>query len=221
MKRLRRLTGLRGLTPISRVFGLDRGKAIDRFYIESFLAEHAQRIHGCALEVGDSTYTRRFGGERVTRSDVLHAEAGHEGTTIQADLTHADQFPPDTYDCIILTQTLQHIYDLEAAVRSLHHALRVGGSVLVTLPGISQISRYDADRWGDLWRFTEQSARRLFETAFVPEKIVVASYGNVYAAASFLYGLAAEELSSEELAHADRDYPVTVSVVATKARHDG
>ena len=52
--------------PISRNFGLDRGTAIDRYYIEKFLAEHAADITGHVLEVGDDAYSRRF-GSNITR----------------------------------------------------------------------------------------------------------------------------------------------------------
>jgi hypothetical protein len=67
-----RFGSLRRVTPISRQFGLDRGQAIDRYYIESFLARHATDIRGRVLEIGDDSYTRKFGDGCVTRSDVLH-----------------------------------------------------------------------------------------------------------------------------------------------------
>jgi hypothetical protein len=35
-----RWSNLRQTTPISRVFGLDRGQAIDRYYIEAFLQHY-------------------------------------------------------------------------------------------------------------------------------------------------------------------------------------
>jgi hypothetical protein len=62
---------LRRTTPISREFGLDRGQPTDRYYIESFLARQAGAIRGHALEVADNSYTRKYGGGRVTTSDVL------------------------------------------------------------------------------------------------------------------------------------------------------
>src|SRR6185503_10982321 len=49
---------LRRLTPISRVFGFDRGTPVDRYYIENFLADNASDIRGRVLEVGDDSYTR-------------------------------------------------------------------------------------------------------------------------------------------------------------------
>ncbi len=88
--------------------------------------------------------------------------------------------------------------------------------LLATFPGISQISRSDMDRWGDYWRFTSLSAKRLFEEAFPPGNVSVEAHGNVLAAVAFLHGLAAEELRPEELDHRDPDYEVLITVRAAK-----
>jgi SAM-dependent methyltransferase len=211
---------LRRLTPVSRVFGFDRGLCIDRYYIENFLAHHAADIHGRVLEIGDDAYTRRFGGERVTRSDVLHAVAGNPKATVVADLTCADHIPADTFDCIIVTQTLPFVYDVRAALGHVHRILKPGGVLLATFPGISQISRYDMDRWGDYWRFTDAAARRLFGDVFGPASVTINTYGNVLAACAFLHGLAAHELKQEELDYHDPDYQVTITVRAGRVKED-
>ena len=89
-----------------------------RYYTDMcFLPQYAEDIRGHVLEIGDSRYTFRFGGQQVVHSDVLHAKAGNKDATIIADIAEP------------------------------------GGSLLLTVPGISQIARYD-DHWGDYWRFT-------------------------------------------------------------------
>jgi len=133
-----------------------------------------------------------------------------------ADLTCGDHIPPDTFDCIILTQTLQFIYEVEAAVMTLYRILKPGGILLATFAGISQISRWDMDRWGHYWNFTTLSAQRLFERSFPAEKIKVEAYGNVLAAMALLYGLASQELLQEELDHHDPDYELLIVVRAVK-----
>lgn len=207
---------LRRTEPVSRQFGAERGQPVDRWYIERFLAEHARDIRGRVLEVGGDTYTRRFGGDHVTRAEVLHAEAGNPRATFVGDLSNAASVPADAFDCVVLTQTLHLIDDVPAAVRTVHRVLRPGGVLLATLPGISQVSRYDMERWGDRWRFTTLSARELFERAFVGDGVDVRAHGNVLAATAFLQGLAAEELTPGELAHHDADYPVLITVRAEK-----
>jgi len=212
-----RFGSLRRLTPVSRKFGWDRGGLpVDRYYIERFLAQNARDIAGHVLEVRDDGYTRKFGGERVVRADVLHPVPGNPKATIVADLTQAEQIPGDTFDCIVLTQVLPFIPDVQAAIRTLHRILRPGGVVLATMPGISQIVRYDMDRWGDYWRFTSLSARRLFECAFPQGEVRVESHGNVLVATAFLQGLSSRDLRSEELEYHDPDYEVLITVRATK-----
>jgi glycosyltransferase involved in cell wall biosynthesis/SAM-dependent methyltransferase len=208
---------LRRLMPMSRIFGFDRGLPIDRYYIERFLGDHAADIRGHVLEIGDSSYTRRFGGDRVTRSDVLHAVDGNPQATLVADLTCADHLPSAAFDCIICTQTLMFIYDIRAALQALCRMLKPQGVLLVTVAGVShQISREDMDRWGDYWRFTSLSVRRLFEEIFPPTNIEVRAEGNVLASIAFLHGLVVDDLRKEELDHCDPDYEVSIGVRAVK-----
>lgn len=209
----------RRLTPISNNFGFDRGLPIDRYYIENFLLHNSGTIKGRVLELLDNTYTVRFGGDRVTQSDTLHAPMGNidPSVSIVADLTRADIIPSDSFDCIILTQTLQFIYDFRAAIETVHRILKPGGVLLLTIPGIAQISREDMDLWGEYWRFTRLSSQRLFEKVFSPADIEVKSYGNVLAATAFLYGLATEELRQSELDFYDPNYEVIITVKAIKS----
>jgi hypothetical protein len=216
-----RFGNLRRLTPLSRQFGYDRGRPIDRHYIEHFLGIHASDIHGHVLEIADDTYTREFGGERVCVSDVLHVAPGQPQATIVGDLTCEDTLPAGTFDCVILTQTLQFIYDVPAALRTINRALKPGGVLLATFPGITPISRYDMERWGHFWSFTTLSGRRLFEESCSWASVQVESFGNVLTAAAVLYGLATEELRPEELDHHDPDYEVIIAVRATKADSEG
>lgn len=202
--------------PISRTFGFDRGSCIDRRYIEAFLEREQTLIRGRVLEIAESTYTRRFGANRVTQSDVLFTESGHRNGTLVGDLTRAETLPANAFDCVLLTQTLQHIYDMHTAVQMLFGILQRGGSVLATMPGISHISRFDMDRWGDFWRFTTASAARLFGGVFGESNVLVESWGNAYAAVGLLHGLAVKDLDAAKLDVHDRDYQVIVTVVATK-----
>ena len=136
--------------------------------------------------------------------------------TIVGDLAIGKNIPESAFDCIIMTQTIQMIYEIKVALQNAIKALKSGGTLLVTVPGISQISRYDMDRWGDYWRFTTASAQHLFEEFFPPEKVTVESYGNIMVACAFLHGLAVHELKPEELDFNDPDYQVLVTVRAVK-----
>jgi SAM-dependent methyltransferase len=206
---------LRRLTPISPEFGYDRGLPVDRFYIERFLAGRRSDIRGRVLEIGDDGYTRRFGSELVTRREVMHLHAGRAGTTIVADLAVADDVASESFDCLILTQTLHLVYDVRAALRNAYRILRPDGVVLATFPGISHKS---GDEWAAhwCWAFTSLSATRLFHEAFPPGAVTVETQGNVLAATAFLHGIAAQELSREELEVRDPRYEVVIAVRASK-----
>ena len=209
---------LRRLTPISRSFGFERGQPVDRYYIEQFLGQHAADIHGRVLEVGDDHYTRHFGGDRVQRADVLDLPREDGRATLVADLQDAAHIPGNVFDCIIFTQTLQYIFRLETAVASLHRLLRPGGVLLGTFPVISQICRFDMDRWGDYWRFTSASIHRLLTAVFPEERLTVTAHGNVLTAVSFLHGLSAHELTAEELDFHDPDYQLLITARAVKVK---
>jgi len=205
------------LHPVSTSFGNDRGQPIDRYYIENFLSQHKNDIHGRVLEIGDNTYTRNFGGDKVKQSDILHVK-GTSSATIVADITRADNISSNLFDYIIPTQTLQFIYDLPSAISHLHRILKPDGVLLTTMPGLSQISRYDMDRWGEFWRFTTQSAQQLFEREFTGKNVQVRAYGNVLIAIALLHGLAVEELKPEYFNYQDPDYQVLITVRAVKSQ---
>ena len=209
---------LRRLKPIDPNFGFARGQVIDRYYIEKFLAAHAGDIKGRVLELGDSSYTNKFGGDKVTRSDVLHYVAGNPKATIIGDLTKADNIESNTFDCIIFTQSLQMIYDARSALKHIHRILKPNGVLLATAHGTSKICRVlGVDPWGEYWRFTAQSSKIMFEEFFKSGNVKVVPYGNVLTAISFLHGLVAQDLTPEELDYTDPKYEVLIGVRALKS----
>ena len=201
--------------PVSWNYGFSRGEPIDRLYIERFLKRHRAVIRGRVLEVEERTYTNQFGGRKVTHSDVLHVSHDHPGATVVADLTDAPHIPSDQYDCVILTQTLQYIYDTRAALRTLHRILRPGGSLLATFPGLSRTSDplWSASWY---WNFTSCSAKRLFGEVFNQRKLKVEGFGNLFVATAFLYGLVQADISQEDFTHNDEGFEITIGVCARK-----
>jgi SAM-dependent methyltransferase len=206
---------LRRLTPISRDFGMDRGLPLDRVYIESFLERRRADVRGRVLEIGEDTYTRRFGAERVTQTDVLHVHERNPRATFVGDLATADHIPTEAFDCIILTQTLQYIYELRPAIRTLHRILKPGGVLLATAPGTTSVAtRSEWPTW--YWSFTENALRRLLGEVFPEDALALETHGNVLVAMSFLHGLAAEELTAKERDTPDPDFPIVMTARAVK-----
>jgi SAM-dependent methyltransferase len=206
---------LRRLRPVSREFGYDRGLPIDRYYIERFLETHREDVNGRTLEIGDDEYTRRYGGDRTTRRDVLHVHDRNPAATIVGDLADAPQIADGTFDCIVVTQTLHLIYDVDRAVATLQRILRTGGVVLATFPGISQLS---GDEWSRTWSwgFDSRLARRLFASRFGEHNVTVEAHGNSLTAVAFLQGLATVELTPAQLGVEEADCELLVAVRAVK-----
>jgi SAM-dependent methyltransferase len=202
---------LRRMAPVSRC-GWQRGTPIDRFYIESFLAEHTSDIGGHVLEVKDSNYTQLF-GSGVTHFDVLDINPKNPKATLIADLTAADKIPEGQFDCFILTQTLQYILDPHLAVAHAKRILKPGGVLLATVPSVM---RKD-DSAVDFWRFTAAACEQLFTRCFGPGNVTVEPRGNLVSTVAFLSGMAKEELRKSELEYNDDSYPVVVCVRAVKA----
>jgi SAM-dependent methyltransferase len=217
-----RFGSLRRLTPISSDFGWDRGQPIDRYYIADFMRRHGRggeqapgAISGRVLEIGDDTYASDFSSKDLDQVDVLDPSGENPRANVIADLTDAPQIPSNTYDCVICTQTLLLIYDLRAAIRTIHRILKPGGTLLATVPGISPATPEMAT-WGDHWRLTSVSARRLLEELFDPLTTTIETYGNVLASAAFLYGLSAQDLRREELDTRDPKYEFLIAIKAVK-----
>ncbi|MEP1123476.1 MAG: methyltransferase domain-containing protein [Ilumatobacter sp.] len=211
-----RFGDLRRTTPISSDFGYARGGPVDRYYIEGFLERHAGDIRGRVLEVGDASYTHRFGGSRVVQADVLHIDPAAAGVTFVGDLADGSMLPDDAFDCIVLTQTLHLIFDYVAALRTLERILVPGGVLLLTVPGISNIA---TDEWGDTWyySFTHHALGRACDAVFGRDRSEVESHGNVLSALAFLHGLGQDELTEAELDEQHVEYSIVNAVKVTKA----
>jgi SAM-dependent methyltransferase len=214
-----RFGSLRRLEPISRDWGDDRGGPIDRYYVMQFLDRHREDVRGRVLEIAEDVYANAFGDGRVEKIDILQYHEGeHPRATFVGDLSDAPHLPSDAFDCVILTQTLQLIYDLRGAVRTVHRILKPGGVVLVSVPGITPVNRQDRESWGNYWcwSFTARSVRLLFAEHFPEDAMEIRTHGNVLAATSFLHGLGRTELTKRELEHEDPDYEMLITLRAQK-----
>ncbi|MEO7962104.1 MAG: glycosyl transferase family 2, partial [Ginsengibacter sp.] len=103
----------------------------------------------------------------------------------------------------------------KAALRTCHRILKPGGVLLLTVPGITPI---DHDEWNSTWywSFTDKVMRLLMHETFPAAEVAVETFGNVYAAGTFLYGMGLEEVSTKKLDQVDPHYPVIITVKAQK-----
>lgn len=173
-------------------------------------------MRGRVLEVGGRRYTEMFGGEKVVCGEVFDINPLNQAATIVGDLGVAGSLPEEAFDCIIVTQTLQYVYDLDTAMENLHRALAPDGTLLITVPGISPIGKGDTQSW--YWEFTELSLKTMLIGRFGDGNVRSQSYGNVFAAICFLTGLSLAEVEAEKLHFKDERYPVAVVACARKTR---
>lgn len=203
--------------PVDAYFGRKRGEPVDRYYIEQFLDKRKQYIRGKCLEIAEDTYTKQFGGKRVKASIMLHVE-GWGNNVVKGNLETGEGISAESYDTMIITQTLMCIYDVESAVKNIYKGLKKGGSALITVSGISQIARYDDDNWGMFHSFYMSGLKRIFYPVFGEENVEIIHYGNVKTAMAFLYGAVREELSEDDFDSIDIDYPVIYGIHVTKSK---
>ena len=206
------------LTPISAVWGIDRGLPVDRFFITRFLHAHRTDMRGRVLEVKDRNYATSIGGVPSRQVDVLDIDATNPHVTLRVDLEQPVFTPDPVFDCFILTQTLHIIYDIRTALRNAVRMLAPRGVLLCTIPAVSRVNDENGGlESGDYWRLTAAAARRLLaETADVAS-VEIETYGNVQVCAAFLYGLAADELEEDVLRHVDPWFPLVHCIRAVKA----
>lgn len=143
-------------------------EAYDRYYINDYVRRHKNEIHGDVLEFcgGEVVYAEKY-GEGVGRIDLM-AKKGLENAfpdaDIYADLEDASTLPEMRYDCIVATQVIMYMYDLETVMDNLKRMLRPGGTLLLTVPGpLSDSSPHSVARY---WSFSEAALKRLCKDTF-------------------------------------------------------
>jgi SAM-dependent methyltransferase len=204
----------RSTRPISDNYGFDRGRPIDRHYIDRFFAAFAADISGDVLEIQEAVYSRRH-GSNLNSLNILDIDPDNENASIVADLAAAGEVASDSFDCFVLPQTLQFIFDTRSAIYHAHRILRPGGVLLATVPALARIDPelYDSD----FWRFTPASCERFFAEHFGRENLMIGSHGNALACTAFLNGMSVEEFSPAELDPVDSYFPLILTIRARKA----
>lgn len=201
--------------PVSNQFGCDRGKPIDRYFIEKFLKTNSAFIKGDVLEIAENTYTKQFGKD-IT-SSLIFTYDKQNPADVTGDLCDTSTLKSNSANCFICTQTFNFIYDFESVIKGAHFILKPGGTLLATVACMAPISKYDADRWGDFWRFTPQGCEAVFGKIFGKDNVEVKPMGNSAAASLFMKGYALEDLGNNvDLDYNDELFPLVIGIKAIK-----
>lgn len=200
------------IQPVSTKYGFDRGKPIDRHFIEKFIGEHKHLVKGHCLEVVDDTYIRMFGGKAVEKADVIDIFVTKQAS-IHGDLRDlTNVVKSNTFDCIIITQTLHVNDDFESAIKECYRILKPGGTMLATFPTISPTWNLKIN----MWRLSVKSANYVFSKYFDKSNIRVKGYGSKVSSLLFWTGFAIEDISPSDLEKQDESFPTLIGIKATK-----
>jgi SAM-dependent methyltransferase len=194
--------------PFSEQWGTERGTPIDRVFIEAFLAEHRRDVRGRVLEVKEVRYATTF-GTGVTSSHVVDIDPKNAAASIVADLAVPSSLPAQRFDCAIITQTLQFVSDLDAALRNIYDALAPGGVALITMPAVSRLEVTLASE--ERWRVLPRGLEALIARSCPGSTGEVRGYGGLPTCLGFLLSLGAEELDRSDLDHHDEHFPLLVA----------
>lgn len=200
---------LKKTVPICQAFGLTRGTPVDRYYLNQFLQEIRHEIMGNVLEIGGTPKDKDFYQiEGVSSYKILNLEPGL-GVDIVGDVHDPSIIKSDLFDTIIIFNVLEHCYAPWIAVENIYKWLKKGGKCFAMVPSAIRVHATPMDYWRPLpnafsWMFKEYSNSRLYV------------YGNPMTVLASYYGIAMEELTSEELNAFHPDYPVATCIVAEK-----
>ena len=65
------------------------------------------------LEIAENSYSKKYGGSKVYRFEILHAKPDNPKATFVGDLTDSSTLPENKIDCFICTQTLNFIFNVQ------------------------------------------------------------------------------------------------------------
>lgn len=204
------------LKPLSYNYGTSRGgHSIARYYIEIFIEEQREFIKGTVMEIGDGRYSV-LGGEAVKNLLILSLNDEKKEHYVKGNLETGEGLQENSLDCLILTNVLSSLFDIQAAVRNIGKSLKKGGRAIITVPGIAALYRVQYETYGQFWRFTPSGVMQLLKQYIPDAKIAIKEYGNVKTSVAFLYGMTVEDLTKEELEYRDSCYPMVIGICLEK-----
>lgn len=198
--------------PFSEQFGFSRGTPIDRYYLDRFVDRIRSRVSGDTIEVGVRTARDSacmFPG--VTSYRTIDIEPRRSPDVI-GDVQDGSLLPPSSLDSIILFNVLEHCVEPATVIANAFVWLRAGGRLFLMVPNAQRVH----GRPNDYWRMNGAALRHLCRRF---AHVEVHAYGNFTTTIAALAGIAAEELSRDDIDQVHPDYPVATCVVATKAAH--
>ena len=200
---------MRRFQPFCSDWGISRGGAIDRFYIDRFMKTELVNAKGDFLECGGQRYRDFVASVNISRYEVVDVDPSVPCITICADIQQLHGVKSSSFDVVVCTQVLQYVEKPEKAVEELRRTLKTGGRLLLTTPFIEK----DCIKLGDRWRFTQSEVRSLL---YRFRKCEVRVAGNLFVAACYWMGLGTDDLGLKDLNRVDESFYQVVLAKAVK-----
>jgi len=194
--------------PFCPQFGHFRGNPVDRYYLDRFIEQIRNEVKGVTLEIGGSKGNRELYGLTNTTS-YLTMDLNGEGLDIIGDAHDTQAVEEASLDTVLLFNVLEHCERPWVVVDNIYQWLKPRGQVFCMVPNAQRVHRVPQD----YWRILPDAMTSLF-ARFGRRKLYV--YGNPLTTLAAYYGIAAEELSREELDHYHENYPVANCIHAQK-----
>lgn len=200
---------LRRGKPFCNEFGFERGTPIDRYYLDKFISSIRHLVKGKVVEIGGALSNReQYGFENTSTYDAVDLLSS-PFVNICGDIHESNLLKPDYYDTILLFNVLEHCHTPQKVVDNIHNWLASSGYCLAIVPNAQRIHNNP----GDYWRILPDGMKTLFQNF---AKVQVTTYGSPTSLIASYMGIAAQELTHDELTEINPLYPVTTCLVAQK-----
>tara|TARA_X000000368_G_C22822452_1_gene619638 strand:+ start:153 stop:674 length:522 start_codon:yes stop_codon:yes gene_type:complete len=131
-----------------------------RFLIKYLKNISSQFNNSEIIEIGSGDITKNQSAEKYFQNVKLFKKTdinkayGHKYIDITEEITFSDK-----YDLVLCTNVLEHVFEIQQAIKNLKKITRKGGNLIISVPFIYPLH----DEPSDYWRLTEHSLRQLFD----------------------------------------------------------
>lgn len=93
--------------------------------------------------------------------DIVNCQDVDIVTSVENMLIH---FTECEFDLVLCNDVLEHIFDWRTAINNIKKVCKIGGIIIITVPGIDFPRHEDP---GDFWRFTAEDFKLIFKNFFI------------------------------------------------------
>lgn len=198
------------LLPFCRNFGTDRGGSLSRYYVDRFIRKYSDRIEGRVLEFGDNHYQDFFQSSQILSYEVFDVKAG-SGVTLVGDIQDCPNIATASFDAVICTQVLEHVFQPVKGLDEIYRILKPGGILLLSLPFYGAAHLIP----NDYWRFTPFTFKKLLDK-YPFRELNIDFEGNLCISIMYLLGLGISDTHQTMLDKQSHHDPLELTCFARK-----